>query len=159
MLVSKIMQVLSNLFGLNKKINASDVAIKKNNKGVTLDNYLNNLNEYSTDEQVIGKWIDGKTIYQKTFVKTISIGKNSFDVTNLSIDKYWLNSNSFLFTVDETSKPLNVFESSELYIRTEISKDPYDSTKKRIFCLTADGYNKYYVGTAYITINYTKTTD
>lgn len=42
MLVNKIMKVLSNLFGLNKKINASDVAIKDNNgKAETLSNYLN----------------------------------------------------------------------------------------------------------------------
>ncbi|MEE1371681.1 MAG: hypothetical protein U0K48_06000 [Bacilli bacterium] len=41
MLVSKIMQVLSNLFGLNKKISANDIAIKDNNgKAETLSNYL-----------------------------------------------------------------------------------------------------------------------
>lgn len=41
MLVKKIMKVLSNLFGLNKKISASDIAIKDNNgKAKTLDNYL-----------------------------------------------------------------------------------------------------------------------
>lgn len=153
------MKVLSNIFGLNKKINASDIAIKKNGKGVTLDNYLDSLNKYSTEEQVIGKWIDGKPIYQRLIIKNISSGANSFDITELHTDKVWLDNSSFLFTIDETSKPLNVFESSELNIRTEISEDPYDATKKRIFCLSADLYNRYYVGTAYIIINYTKTTE
>ena len=38
MLVNKIMQVLKNLFGLNKKINASDVAVKDlNNKAKILN--------------------------------------------------------------------------------------------------------------------------
>ena len=91
MLVNKIMQVLKNLFGLNKKINASDVAVKKNNKGVTLNDYLDNLNEYSTEETVIGKWIDGKPLYQKviTFDNTISISydDNTFihNISNIDI--------------------------------------------------------------------------
>lgn len=41
MLVKKIMKVLSNLFGLNKKISASDIAVKdSNNKAITLDNFF-----------------------------------------------------------------------------------------------------------------------
>lgn len=60
------MQVLKNLFGLNKKISASEIAIKDSNNNVyTLDNYLNNRETYSTSEQVIGTWIDGKPIYRK----------------------------------------------------------------------------------------------
>lgn len=68
MLVSKNMQVLSNLFGLNKKISANDIAVKSsNNKAKTLDAFLNNGygNIYSTNEIVIGRWIDGKPIYRK----------------------------------------------------------------------------------------------
>lgn len=69
MLVSKIMQVLSNLFGLNKKISANDIAVKSsNNKAKTLDAFLNNGygNIYSTNEIVIGRWKDNKPIYRKT---------------------------------------------------------------------------------------------
>lgn len=69
MLVSKIMQVLSNLFGLNKKISANDIAVKSsNNKAKTLDAFLNNGygNIYSTNEIVIGRWKDNKSIYRKT---------------------------------------------------------------------------------------------
>lgn len=69
MLVSNIMQVLSNLFGLNKKISANDIAVKSsNNKAKTLDAFLNNGygNIYSTNEIVIGRWKDNKPIYRKT---------------------------------------------------------------------------------------------
>ena len=31
------------------------------------DIYSNPMNDYSTDEKVVGTWIDGKTLYQKTF--------------------------------------------------------------------------------------------
>jgi len=34
----------------------------------TKDIYLNPAMDYSTSEKVVGKWIDGKTLYQKTFV-------------------------------------------------------------------------------------------
>ena len=66
MLVNKIMQVLKNLFGLNKKISASEIAIKDSNNNVyTLDDYLKMGSIYSTNEVVIGRWIDGKPIYRK----------------------------------------------------------------------------------------------
>ena len=41
-------------------------------------------NNYSTEEQVIGTWIDGKSIYQKTFI--ISNPPNDTDISNLYID-------------------------------------------------------------------------
>lgn len=79
------MKVLSNLFGLNKKISASDIAVKDNNgKAKTLDNYLDTINEYSTDEKIIGKWIDGKPIYRKVIN---SICGNLYTLLNeLNID-------------------------------------------------------------------------
>lgn len=55
------------------------------------DNYVANngfcLN-YSTDEQLTGgKWIDGKSIYQKTFNLTFSASFMTIDLTSLNIDK------------------------------------------------------------------------
>ena len=49
-----------------------------------------NLHEYSTEEKVVGKWIDGKPIYEKVINGTI-IGSpadwtNFYDCTNLNID-------------------------------------------------------------------------
>ena len=37
----------------------------------TKDIYLNPAMDYSTSEKVVGKWIDGKTLYQKTIVKDL----------------------------------------------------------------------------------------
>ena len=34
--------------------------------------YLNPSNDYSTDEKVVGTWIDGKTLWQKTVVGTVT---------------------------------------------------------------------------------------
>ena len=44
-------------------------------------NRFNKSDLYSTDEQLIGRWIDGKPIYQKTIIRngTISKGSNTVD--------------------------------------------------------------------------------
>lgn len=41
------MKVLKNLFGQNNKISASEIAIRVNNKGVNLDEYMSKINSYS----------------------------------------------------------------------------------------------------------------
>lgn len=91
MLVSNIMQVLKNLFGLNKKISASEIAFKDiKNSVFTLDQYLINMGTYSTEEQVIGKWTDGKILYRKTYVEFSYIEGEQFDditfETNTNMD-------------------------------------------------------------------------
>ena len=51
------------------KLSSSEISYKD----TTVEQTLNSLyisrtnNDYSTDEKVIGKWIDGKTLYQKVF--------------------------------------------------------------------------------------------
>ena len=117
-------------------------------------NYINQNNTYSTSETLTGKiWIDGKPIYRKVFEKEIAKTTTSYTFsTNLSnVDKIWLNNNSFLISLNNFKKPLNAFESSSYYIRTEIN----DSNQIAINH-TADNF---YSGTAYIILEYTKTTD
>ena len=51
---------------------ASGVRIRPTNTSVLYciaykDIYSNPMNDYSTDEKVVGTWVDGKTLYQKTF--------------------------------------------------------------------------------------------
>lgn len=54
--------------------------------GVVKENYLH---EYGTEEQIVGKWIDGKHIYEKTYIlnnTTLSTGNNIFDtIENVKI--------------------------------------------------------------------------
>ena len=49
------MKVLSNLFGTDKKISANSVAYKKDNKGITLDTELDNLESSKQDVLVVEK--------------------------------------------------------------------------------------------------------
>lgn len=158
MLVNKIMQVLSNLFGLNKKINASDVAVKKNNKGVTLNDYLDNLNEYSTEETVIGKWIDGKPLYQKviTFDNTISISydDNTFIHNISNIDIIFVK-NAFVYSKNEKrfySIPITLYNSNTATDDLNIMVD-----REKINFYVKSGWNTAWQKV--IILNYTKTTD
>ena len=158
MLVNKIMQVLSNLFGLNKKINASDVAVKKNNKGVTLNDYLDNLNEYSTEETVIGKWIDGKPLYQKviTFDNTISISYNDNTfIHNISNIDIIFVKNAFVYSKNEKrfySIPVTLYNSNTATDDLNIMVD-----REKINFYVKSGWNTAWQKV--IILNYTKTTD
>ena len=158
MLVSNIMQVLSNLFGLNKKINASDVAVKKNNKGVTLNDYLDNLNEYSTEETVIGKWLDGIPLYQKviTFDNTISISydDNTFIHNISNIDIIFVK-NAFVYSKNEKrfySIPVTLYNSNTATDDLNIMVD-----REKINFYVKSGWNTAWQKV--IILNYTKTTD
>ena len=72
MLVSKIMQVLKNLFGLNKKISAYTIAIKdREGNADTLDNYLdiNYCTNYIDGEEIpTNEFLNGKRVYAKRLI-------------------------------------------------------------------------------------------
>lgn len=152
MLVNKIMQVLKNLFGLNKKISASEIAYKDvNNSAFTLDQYLINIGTYSTTEQRVGTWIDGKPIYRIVKQKYVGTDKAVISLSDINFDNIWLNGNSFIKTDAGIFKPLNVFESADYSIRTEINVNEKE--------VNIWGKSVYYRGTAYVILEYTKTTD
>lgn len=141
------MRILSNLFGLNKKINASDIAIKKNGKGVTLDNYLDSLNKYSTEEQVIGKWIDGKPLYSKTIEEQItSYGEGTYPHMTTSI--------SNLKEVINIEYIFNYGSNYEYYSSTNLNMYLSKESNNDIVFIAPENPGK-----ITITIYYTKTTD
>ena len=53
------------------------------------------LHEYSTEEKVVGKWIDGKPIYERVFTNlNLSLNTDDWHYTNITIDnlKYVIDS-------------------------------------------------------------------
>lgn len=50
----------------------------------------NTLHNYSTDEQIIGTWFDGKPIYEKTYeinsTTGLTIGTHRIDITDLNVE-------------------------------------------------------------------------
>ena len=106
---------------------------------------------YSTTEQVVGRWVDGKPIYQKTFIGTTSATTSSDSVagTIANLDTL-VNSNGTIFLVgtwgvNQHSLPYN--NVIEYYIDT--------SNQVIIHKQNEIANTKKYM----VTIQYTKTTD
>lgn len=109
-------------------------------------------NDYSTNEINTGKtWIDGKPIYRIVKQKYVGTDKAVISLSNINFDNIWLNGNSFIKTDAGIFKPLNVFESADYSIRTEINVNEKE--------VNIWGKSVYYRGTAYVILEYTKTTD
>lgn len=108
-----------------------------------------NLHEYSTEEKVVGKWIDGKTIYEKVII--IDNPTSGVDVLyshSISNFNHVININVVYITNGgiEYSEPI--------YLNSNYARScAIDSTKLYI---TTKGGNYTQL---YVTIQYTKTTD
>jgi len=122
---------------------------------------------YSTDEQIIGTWIDGKPIYQKTV---------KFENQTLAYDKQYTLAENVDFLVDNVFAPVMVESNSNTYKQPR--NIPYLGTLNSNYyidgyfvdLLTTNNVLKYQfqLGTnqadnkkydLYFTIRYTKTTD
>lgn len=156
MLVSNIMQVLKNLFGLNKKISASEIAIKDSNNNVyTLDDYLKMGSIYSTNEVVIGRWIDGKPIYRKV-VSTIGLTgstKKSIAYNIDNLDKIWIENGFAINALRIVTVPMvgyngNVSDKVDVWIEKQ---------ENVVKLYSNGGWGTDW--TFYIILNYTKITD
>lgn len=156
-----LMKVLKNLFGLNKKISASEIAIEDNNgKAKTLDVFLNNGygNIYSTNEIVIGRWIDGKPLYQKvmSFDDTISQAyeNNSFSHNISNVDVIFVK-HSFAYAKSKRRTytiPVTLYNSNTT---TDDLSIMVDKTSVNFF--VKSGWNTLWQ--KIVVLNYTKTTD
>lgn len=106
---------------------------------------------YSTAEEYkIGKWIDGKTLYQKTLSTTLSGNQGSIDVSSLDIDNGWIVDG--YYDIGVTKLGLNEYMTSSSYTYTHMNDNltpPYIDCKNTI---SADS-------TIYVTIKYTKNTE
>ena len=106
---------------------------------------------YSTTEQKIGTWINGKPIYRKVYQFNTTDDMNLFTPHNISnLDKYWINeSSSFIYSSNETL-PINWYYGSSDWCRTWLT-----NVNIRMRCPSNLGTDRI----VYITIEYTKTTD
>ena len=115
---------------------------KSNLVGAINEVYQNNV--YSTDETVVGKWIDGKPLYKKTFQVTTSATLNAFnDIYSANIEN--VPSLHFQFRKGNECYPENHQEFA-FYVVNGILKEYHKQ-------------NYYSGGELTVTLEYTKTTD
>ena len=112
--------------------------------------------EYSTNETICGEWI-GKPLYRKTieYIGNITSGVNQFAHNISNIDMVYINmGKSFIFN-PTTGKsypfPINQYNSSTTFDRLGVEVD-----RTNVTFLSESGWSNW---DAYITLEYTKTTD
>ena len=112
-----------------------------------LANKFSKADLYSTDEKLIGRWIDGKPLYQKTFAGITAPAKTTATITNedLSIDRIIRASFSdYMYNGASISGTTFPYKGSQIWISNGVLSIYLDKDKTT-------------VGDA--TIQYTKTTD
>ena len=118
-----------------------------------LPSSMNRLLKYSTTEQVIGVWIDGKTIYQKTFNVSSPSAKNEYvtvaDLSSLNIGTV-CDINAILKIGSNMYKKLSNYNSTG---SNNISSVWVSGTNLRC-CVISDEEKSQ---TLYVTLQYTKT--
>lgn len=115
-----------------------------------------NKNIYSTEEEIIGKWYDGKTLYRRIFTYTVSsVGiKVVANLSSLNIENVTDIRGTWKLTNGSVTS-LNIYDKTSGSI--EYSFTMFAGDNHTILCII-DGAN--FVGrTATIIIEYTKTTD
>ena len=138
-----------------------------NNLDIDASGVLSAVENYSTTEQVIGTWIDGKPLYQITIQDTMPTvttdgtrATKIVDIDSLHI-KYCVESNGFVFRSGLTGinmmmlnsiSDMSVFRFVQVY-RANAEKDYVDS----LMLLSSDTGDS--EKPCYITLKYTKTTD
>lgn len=116
---------------------------------------------YSTEEQVVGKWINNKPLYRKTFVQPFTVASGAVTITAIThgignIENIWVGNESYYLDASGNSYAINYCDvtsaSSGKRIKTFASSAAVSiSISEGIF---SDGN-----GNANITLYYTKSTD
>lgn len=101
---------------------------------------------YSTTEQIVGTWIDGSTLYEKTIPITQGSTETHVSLSDLDIDTFFAVSAFIIHSGNGDTVPLTYYttgsDKSMLY---------YNRTNKR---LVVQGGT--WTGSGYVTIRYTK---
>ena len=136
--------------GLLSNLNTTDKSSM-----VNAINEVNNKFNYSTEEQIIGKWIDGKPLYRKTITFKTTIA-DSFTVPHeiANVDEINVDyGNSYFTEKTGTSYSLPIIG----YAGNFTDNCYAFVNKENIYIYATGGWNTSW--TKYITLLYTKTTD
>ena len=113
-------------------------------------------NDYSEEEKIVGRWIDGRPIYRKFVVCTFpsNESENILATIPANIDKIWINGGiSFLWSDTYGMRPISFYYASGSYFDSWI-----DCTRGVIFIQKGNAY--LFAGdNIYYALEYTKSTD
>lgn len=113
-------------------------------------NFINNTEGYSTTERVVGKWVDGKPLYKKTWIKDspISVSNSAWTDTTISIAE-----NNIAHLIKAEAVGIGTSENNDVWALHAHAND----SATNIMVLAARDGNP--ILCKYFTFYYTKTTD
>lgn len=114
-------------------------------------------NEYSLDEQVVGRWIDGKPLYQKTVIMTMPTLSTKYAITPISDCDILFVVWAFEYSSNATMNMYPAYGNDAKLHGSVWTTDSHHADGGRII-LQADD-NAWAGVPVYITVQYTKTTD
>jgi hypothetical protein len=124
------------------------VGIKYGNGGA------NSSVSYSTDEQVVGTWIDGKPLYQKT-VEYSSVTANAWNEKLIDSNADFINLEGYLLTTAGHKLPLN-YDTGSTYFSAIMGYRSNNTSVQGYLSIYTNASN---ASSAIVTVRYIKTTD
>ena len=119
-------------------------------------------NAYSTEEQVVGTWVDGKPVYRKVFVLTDAsyfVSNSYYDISSLNIEQIFFETRVLNYTDSigqKYTRAQDEMVSSNDYSRCFFRNDAIQLRLGEVEVnAISNGSNASWI----IVINYTKTTD
>lgn len=153
------MNMIKNVVNANQE-DVGDISNLKTKDITSIVNAVNEIEEgnyYSTEEKQIGKWIDNKPLYRKTFVIN---GNSSTGQQNYQFDLASLNWETVTFiygtTYQETNSYYRDLHNAYAYDSTATSEYSGAWTSGTLLRVRSRGIA---VAKFYVTLEYTKTTD
>ena len=114
-------------------------------------NEANKRNILSSSEQVVGKWVNGKTLYRRTFTRT---GAGNIDISSLGIDLAFFDFTHSIAQLPNIFRWIPIVETSNQNVNSQIGAYFNDDfTQMTIETGGATGLD---LGNVIITIEYTK---
>lgn len=129
----------------------------------TIANKFDKSNLYSTDEQIVGRWIDGKPLYQKTITTTSNEERQYVDGLNIDTPVYgWVNT----FTRSSTGN-VKIYSNVSPYEQYTITIGSFRASRTEETYYPSGAVVDFFIGSTeaarfsslVYTLQYTKTTD
>lgn len=119
-------------------------------------NAVNKLTTYSTDEQRVGTWVDGKPLYRRAFIQNISSQTVARIATLSDIDNIFITDKSTTIIKESSHHffvPVSTYETSNNFSKFYVDKTVSDNSAKLNWAGNSTS------GTLIAVVEYTKTTD
>lgn len=114
-------------------------------------NEVNKRNVLTSSEQVVGKWINGKTLYRRTFTRT---GAGNIDISSLGADLVFFDFSHSIAELTNANRWIPIVETSNQTLGSQVGA--YLDSNFTQITIEIGGAVGMNLGSVIITIEYTK---